>query len=102
MPFPVRVAVRYHSASRPTSWRASGGTRPGPGSPIFQEAGEHLRSVRNAARSECQYAVWTPFNDLAWRRWVVCSRPMMKLCHTKLHKHPPKQKLISTTMHICL
>ncbi|WVZ73516.1 hypothetical protein U9M48_021814 [Paspalum notatum var. saurae] len=41
--------------------------RCGPGAPLFKEAVEHLRSGRNAARSECQYAVWTPFNGLGNR-----------------------------------
>ncbi|KAM0926954.1 hypothetical protein ACQ4PT_003104 [Festuca glaucescens] len=47
--------------------------RCGPGSPIFNEAVEHLRSGRNAARSECQYAVWTPFNGLGNRMLALAS-----------------------------
>jgi len=41
--------------------------RCGPSGPLFKEAVQHLRSGRNAARSECQYVVWTPFNGLGNR-----------------------------------
>ncbi|GJM86942.1 hypothetical protein PR202_ga02846 [Eleusine coracana subsp. coracana] len=41
--------------------------RCGPSSPLFNDSVEHLRSGRNAARSECQYVVWTPFNGLGNR-----------------------------------
>lgn len=41
--------------------------RCGPSGPLFKAAVEHLRSGRNAARSECQYVVWTPFNGLGNR-----------------------------------
>jgi xyloglucan fucosyltransferase len=41
--------------------------RCGPSRPLFKEAVEHLRSGHNAARSECQYVVWTPFNGLGNR-----------------------------------
>nr|XP_025878702.1 uncharacterized protein LOC4330824 isoform X1 [Oryza sativa Japonica Group] len=47
--------------------------RCGPGSALFQEAVEHLRSGRNAARSECQYVVWTPFNGLGNRMLALAS-----------------------------
>ncbi|XP_020165557.1 probable fucosyltransferase 8 [Aegilops tauschii subsp. strangulata] len=47
--------------------------RCGPGSPLFGEAVEHLRSGRNAARSECQYTVWTPFNGLGNRMLALAS-----------------------------
>uniref|UniRef100_A0A0D9VLE9 Fucosyltransferase n=1 Tax=Leersia perrieri TaxID=77586 RepID=A0A0D9VLE9_9ORYZ len=48
--------------------------RCGPGSALFDEAVEHLRSGRNAAaRSECQYVVWTPFNGLGNRMLALAS-----------------------------
>ncbi|CAN6253175.1 unnamed protein product [Urochloa humidicola] len=47
--------------------------RCGPGAPLFKEAVEHLRSGRNAARSECQYAVWTPINGLGNRMLSLAS-----------------------------
>uniref|UniRef100_A0A0E0K5J8 Fucosyltransferase n=1 Tax=Oryza punctata TaxID=4537 RepID=A0A0E0K5J8_ORYPU len=47
--------------------------RCGPGSALFEEAVEHLRSGRNAARSECQYVVWTPFNGLGNRMLALAS-----------------------------
>ncbi|KAL6635183.1 hypothetical protein ACP70R_027854 [Stipagrostis hirtigluma subsp. patula] len=47
--------------------------RCGPGSPLFDAAVEHLRSGRNAARSECQYVVWTPFNGLGNRMLSLAS-----------------------------
>ncbi|GJN22376.1 hypothetical protein PR202_gb09932 [Eleusine coracana subsp. coracana] len=47
--------------------------RCGPGSPLFTESVEHLRSGRNATRSECQYVVWTPFNGLGNRMLSLSS-----------------------------
>jgi xyloglucan fucosyltransferase len=47
--------------------------RCGPGAPLFKEAVEHLRSGRNAARSECQYVVWTPINGLGNRMLSLAS-----------------------------
>ncbi|CAN6245989.1 unnamed protein product [Urochloa humidicola] len=47
--------------------------RCGPGAPPFKEAVEHLRSGRNAAHSECQYAVWTPINGLGNRMLSLAS-----------------------------
>ncbi|CAM0943947.1 unnamed protein product [Alopecurus aequalis] len=47
--------------------------RCGPGSASFEEAVEHVRSGRNAAPSECQYAVWTPFNGLGNRMLALAS-----------------------------
>ncbi|XBH80365.1 hypothetical protein VPH35_106119 [Triticum aestivum] len=47
--------------------------RCGPGSPLYEQAVERLRSGRNAARSECQYAVWTPFNGLGNRMLALAS-----------------------------
>ncbi|CAL4967149.1 unnamed protein product [Urochloa decumbens] len=47
--------------------------RCGPNTPLFKEAVEHLRSGRNAARSECQYAVWTPINGLGNRMLSLAS-----------------------------
>uniref|UniRef100_J3LHD9 Fucosyltransferase n=1 Tax=Oryza brachyantha TaxID=4533 RepID=J3LHD9_ORYBR len=47
--------------------------RCGPGSALFQDAVEHLRSGRNTAGSECQYVVWTPFNGLGNRMLALAS-----------------------------
>ncbi|XP_039790338.1 probable fucosyltransferase 8 [Panicum virgatum] len=51
--------------------------RCGPGAPLFKDAVEPLRSGRNAARSECQYVVWTPINGLGNR--------MLSLANTFLY-----------------
>ncbi|KAK1620080.1 hypothetical protein QYE76_025597 [Lolium multiflorum] len=62
-PYLVERLRRYEARHR----------RCGPGSPLFKEAVEHLRSGRNAARSDCQYAVWTPFNGLGNRMLALAS-----------------------------
>ncbi|KAF7086016.1 hypothetical protein CFC21_089377 [Triticum aestivum] len=66
--------------------------RCGPGSPLFGEAVEHLRSGRNAARSECQYAVWTPFNGLGNRMLALASTLLYALLTDRvLLVHAPQE-----------
>ncbi|KAE8796833.1 putative fucosyltransferase 8 [Hordeum vulgare] len=66
--------------------------RCGPGTPIFEEAVQRLRSGRNAARSECQYAVWTPFNGLGNRMLALASTFLYALLTDRvLLVHAPQE-----------
>ncbi|KAF8730296.1 hypothetical protein HU200_017280 [Digitaria exilis] len=47
--------------------------RCGPGTPLFKQAVEHLRSRRNTGGSECQYVIWTPINGLGNRMLSLAS-----------------------------
>jgi xyloglucan fucosyltransferase len=66
--------------------------RCGPSGPLFKEAVEHLRSGRNAARSECQYVVWTPFNGLGNRMLSLASTFLYALLTDRvLLVHAPQE-----------
>ncbi|KAM3243964.1 hypothetical protein ACQJBY_055717 [Aegilops geniculata] len=66
--------------------------RCGPGSPLYEQAVERLRSGRNAARSECQYAVWTPFNGLGNRMLALASTFLYALLTDRvLLVHAPQE-----------
>ncbi|KAJ1254852.1 hypothetical protein BS78_K317800 [Paspalum vaginatum] len=66
--------------------------RCGQGGPLFKEAVEHLRSGRNAARSECQYVVWTPFNGLGNRMLSLASTFLYALLTDRvLLVHAPQE-----------
>ncbi|PUZ77769.1 hypothetical protein GQ55_1G400300 [Panicum hallii var. hallii] len=63
-----------------------------PGAPLFKEAVEHLRSGRNAARSECQYVVWTPINGLGNRMLSLASTFLYALLTDRvLLVHAPQE-----------
>ncbi|RLN08026.1 hypothetical protein C2845_PM11G24870 [Panicum miliaceum] len=64
----------------------------GPGAPLFKDAVEHLRSGRNAARSECQYVVWTPINGLGNRMLSLASTFLYALLTDRvLLVHAPQE-----------
>ncbi|KAK8463201.1 hypothetical protein SEVIR_1G337000v4 [Setaria viridis] len=66
--------------------------RCGPGAPLFNEAVEHLRSGRNAARSGCQYVVWTPINGLGNRMLSLASTFLYALLTNRvLLAHAPPE-----------